>query len=125
MHEKIIRAYFQGWENQDWGAVRRQLADGFTFTSPAPDDHISLEQFHAKCWSQAQHIQGFDFVRISEAAQRGRTAEQDAFALVHVLTKQGRVIRNVEYFRFENGKIESIEVFFGGTGQGFPTNMGP
>ncbi len=45
-----------------------------------------------------------------------------AFALVHVITTDDRVIRNTEYFAFENGKIRSIEVFFGGTGQGFPTN---
>lgn len=115
MHESIIKAYFRGWADKDWSAVRSQLADGFTFTSPAPDDHISIEQFHAKCWNQAEHIQRFEFVRIT-------ASEQDAFALVHVITQEGRVIRNVEHFRFESGKIASIEVFFGGTGQGFPSN---
>ena len=29
---------------------------------------------------------------------------------------------NIEYFNFINGKIRSIEVFFGGAGEGFPTN---
>jgi hypothetical protein len=41
---------------------------------------------------------------------------------VHVITTDERVIRNTEYFTFESGRIRSIEVFFGGTGQGFPTN---
>jgi hypothetical protein len=115
MHERIIKDYFGGWEGKDWNAVRDQLAAGFTFTSPAPDDDITIEQFHAKCWNQAEHIQRFEFVRIV-------SAEADAFALVHVITKAGRRLRNIEYFRFDNGKIASIEVFFGGTGEGFPTN---
>ena len=59
--------------------------------------------------------QRFEFVRIV-------SGEADAFALVHVITKQGRRLRNIEYFRFDNGKIASIEVFFGGTGEGFPSN---
>jgi ketosteroid isomerase-like protein len=114
-HERLIKDYFRGWEDKDWNAVRSQLAEGFTFTSPAPDDHIPTERFRAKCWNQAEHIQRFEFMRIA-------AGESDAFALVHVITKQGRIIRNVEHFRFDNGKIESIEVFFGGAGEGFPTN---
>lgn len=116
MGEEIIREYFGGWERKDWNAVRRHLDDAFTFTSPAPDDHISVAEFRAKCWNQAEHIQRFEFVRIVGN-------EREAFALMHVITKDGRTIRNTEYFTFENGKIRSIEVFFGGSGQGFPTNQ--
>ncbi len=47
---------------------------------------------------------------------------KEAFALVHVITTDNKVIRNIEYFNFSNGKIKSIEVFFGGEGEGFPTN---
>ncbi len=114
-HEKIIRDYFMGWVKKDWNLVSAQLADGFTFTSPAPDDHISMEKFKKKCWVQAEHIQNFDFIKIIGD-------EDEAFAIVHVLTKDRKIIRNTEYFSFSNGKIKAIEVFFGGTGQGFPTN---
>ncbi len=38
--DKIIRTYFSGYEKKDWNIVSSQLAEGFTFTSPAPDDHI-------------------------------------------------------------------------------------
>ena len=116
MHEAIIKGYFEGWEKKNWDAVASHLALGFTFTSPAPDDHISVATFREKCWSQAEHIQRFDFVRILGN-------ESEAFALVHVITKEGRVIRNTEFFTFKDGKIQAIEVFFGGTGQGFPTNQ--
>lgn len=114
-HERIIKGYFAGWEKKDWAAVARHLAKEFTFTSPAPDDAIPTESFKAKCWPQAGHIRRFEFVKIigDEAA---------AFAIVHVITQDGRIIRNTEYFIFQDGKIRSIEVFFGGTGQGFPTH---
>ena len=114
-YEKIIKDYFSGWVKKDWNVVSSQLADGFTFTSAAPDDHISTEKFKEKCWVQAQHIQKFEFVKIM-----GNDSE--AFAIVHVITTDNKVIRNIEYFNFNNGKIKSIEVFFGGAGQGFPTN---
>jgi len=114
-HEKIIKEYFSGWVRKDWNIVASQLADGFTFTSSAPDDHISITKFREKCWVQADHIKRFDFVKIVGDSK-------EAFALVHVITTDDRVIRNIEYFNFENGKIKSIEVFFGKTDEGFPTN---
>ncbi len=115
-HEKTIRAYFSGWEQKNWEAVASHLAEDFTFTSPAPDDNISIAQFKEKCWPQAAHIVKFEFPRFFEKA--GETA-----AIIHVVTSDGRTIRNIEYFHFNSeGKIKSIEVFFGGTGQGFPTN---
>ena len=80
-----------------------------------PDDHISVEKFKEKCWEQATHIQRFEFMKISGNSE-------EAFAIIHVVTTDNRIIRNVEYFTFANGKIKSIEVFFGGSGQGFPTN---
>ena len=114
-HEQIIKDYFSGWVKKDWRIVASHLADGFTFTSAAPDDHLPVAKFKEKCWEQAQHIKRFDFIKITGDAR-------EAFAIIHVITTDDRVIRNVEYFNFENGKIKSIEVFFGGEGKGFPTN---
>jgi hypothetical protein len=115
LHKKIIKNYFEGWVQKDWSMVSAQLDDGFTFTSAAPDDHISIEKFKEKCWTQAAYIKRFDFIKIIGN-------ENEAFAIVHVITSDNKVIRNTEYFNFSNGKIKSIEVFFGGTGQGFPTS---
>ena len=117
-YERIIKNYFDGWVKKDWNLVHGQLAEGFTFTSAAPDDHISEEKFKEKCWVQAAYIQRFEFIKI--------TGDHDeAFAIMQVVTNDNRIIRNVEYFTFSNGKIKSIEVFFGGGGQGFPTNTRP
>jgi hypothetical protein len=113
--EKIIRNYFSGWEKKDWNTVAKNLAEGFTFTSAAPDDHINIGQFKDKCWVQSEHVKTFEFPKVTETGNQ-------AFAIVHVITTDNRVIRNIEFFTFEGNKIKSIEVFFGNTGQGFPTN---
>lgn len=111
----LIRRYFDGWQNKDWPAVARLLGANFTFTSPAPDDHIDLAAYQQKCWRQAEYIRHVDLPSVFGD-------EHSALAIVHVHTNDGSVIRNVEHFAFENGKISSIEVFFGGTGRGYPTN---
>lgn len=116
-YEKTIKNYYGGFEKKDWKQVADQLAEDFTFTSPAPDDHISLDKFKIKCWPQSEHIRRFEFIKII-----GNTEE--AFAIIQVITTDNKVIRNTEYFRFNNnGRIKSIEVFFGGNGQGYPTNV--
>lgn len=114
--ESIIKGYFSGWEKKNWDVVAAHLAEGFTFTSPAPDDHLPADRFKAKCWNQAAHIRRFEFPCIIGDGN-------SAFAIVHVVTQDNRVLRNTEYFTFQDGKIKSIEVFFGGSGLGFPTNQ--
>lgn len=113
--ENIIKSYFSGWENKNWDQVLNQLAKDFTFTSPNNDDHISIEKFKEKCWVQANYIKGFEFITIIEHGN-------SAFAILQVNTKENKVIRNAEFFTFKDGKIQSIEVFFGGTGAGYPSN---
>jgi len=118
LQERIIKDYFEGWVKKDWNLVERQLSEGFTFTSAAPDDHIPVEKFKEKCWPQATHIKWFEFVKIVGS-------NDEVFAIIHVVTNDSRIIRNIEYFTFSNEKIKTIEVFFGGSGHGFPTNTKP
>ena len=41
------------------------LADNFTFTSAAPDDHISKSTFKTQCWdTQSALIEAFDLQRV-------------------------------------------------------------
>jgi ketosteroid isomerase-like protein len=114
-NEKIIRNYFGGFVKKDWNQVAAQLDENFTFTSPAPDDHINTDQFRKKCWPQAAQIKDFEFVKIVDLGD-------EVIAVMHVITTDSKVLRNIEYFNFKDGRIVSIEVFFGGTGAGFPTN---
>jgi hypothetical protein len=111
----IIKTYFSGYEKKDWSITASQLADGFTFSSPAPDDHITIDAYKQRCWPQSKFIKKFDFVSIVQDGNH-------AFALYNLTTTDNKVIRNAEYYTFKDGKIQSIECFFGGSGAGYPTN---
>jgi len=44
-HEKVIKQYYAAYEKKDWHMLELILDDGFTFTSPAGDDHINLKLY--------------------------------------------------------------------------------
>jgi hypothetical protein len=111
--EEIIRAYYSGWERKDWQTVRGLLADDFTFTSPNDDDHIDVQKFHVKCWPQSAWVQRFDLEIVV-----GR--ENDAFVKTLCRTTNGKSMQNVEYFRFDDRQIKSVECYFGSK-LGFPS----
>ena len=106
-NEEIIRKWYAAWEKKDLGTFDSMLADNFTFSSAAGDDHISKSTFKTQCWdTQSGFIEHFDLERIS-------TGADDAFVKYLCHTKNGKSFRNVEYFRIRNGKLESLECYFG------------
>ncbi len=106
-NEEIIREWYAAWENKDLGTFNTLLADNFTFSSAAGDDHISKSTFKTQCWdTQINFIEHFDLERIT-------TGAEDAFVKYLCHTKNGKSFRNVEYLRIKNGKLESIECYFG------------
>lgn len=106
-NEKIIRKWYAAWENKDLATFNELLADNFTFSSAAGDDHISKGTFKTRCWdTQINFIGHFDLERIT-------TGADDAFVKYLCHTKNGKSFRNVEYLRITNGKLESIECYFG------------
>ncbi|HEY2527195.1 MAG TPA: nuclear transport factor 2 family protein [Xanthobacteraceae bacterium] len=110
--EKLIRAYYAGWEKKDWSVVDGFLADSFTFSSAAPDDHISKAAFKTQCWdTQATSIDRFNLESVLTNANGA-----EAFVKYLCNTKKGTSFRNIEYFRFAGSKIGAIECYFGGPG---------
>jgi ketosteroid isomerase-like protein len=108
--EAIIRKWYKMWveEKKDWAPFSALLADNFTFSSAAGDDHISKSAFKTNCWdTQINFIDGFDLERVIGNGDW-------AFAKYLCRTKNGKSFRNVEYFQIRDGKIESIECYFGG-----------
>ena len=106
-NEELIRRWYAGWEKKDWSPLDRLLADDFTFSSAAGDDHISKSTFKTRCWeTQIDFIKHFDLERVTAGAD-------DAFVKYLCHTKNGKSFRNVEYLRLRNGKLESIECYFG------------
>ena len=110
--EEAIKTYLTGFEKKDWNMVASQFTDDFTFTSPAGDDHISLEKYKEKCFPTSRFFKKIDFPKIMVDANT-------AFAIYDITTTDNRLVHNVEYYTFKNGKIKSIECFFG-AGAGYP-----
>jgi hypothetical protein len=108
--EEIVRKWSKTWEveKKDWGPFDVLLADNFTFSSAAGDDHISKSAFKTNCWdTQINFIGQFELERVVASGN-------EAFAKYLCHTKNGKSFRNVEYFRLKDGKVESIECYFGG-----------
>jgi len=121
--EKLIRNFFDGFEKKDWNIVVGQVSEDFTFTSPNGDDHINLAKYKEKCWTAG--LKFFKHIIFSKIMVDGNTA----FAMYDITTTDNKIFHNVEYYTFSNGKIKSIETFFGaGTfffaGTQYPGNKG-
>ena len=105
--DETIRKWYAVWEQKDWHPVDILLADDFTFSSAAGDDHISKSAFKAQCWqTQINFIERFDLQRVFGSGN-------EAFVMYVCRTKNGKSFRNVEYFRLRDDKVEAIECYFG------------
>ena len=106
-NEEVVRKWYAAWEQKNWGPVDSLLADNFTFTSAAGDDHISKSTFKTRCWeTQIDFIKHFDLEQVA-------TGADDAFVKYLCHTRNGKSFRNVEYLRIKNGQLQSIECYFG------------
>ena len=109
-NDEIVRKWYAAWENKDLDTFNALLADDFTFSSAAGDDHISKPTFKSKCWdTQVNFIGHFDLERVS-------TGANDAFVKYLCHTTNGKSFRNVEYLRVRDGKVETLECYLGGAG---------
>ena len=105
--EETIRKWYAAWEKKDWHPVDVLLADDFTFTSAAGDDHISKSAFKKQCWeTQIDFIERFDLQRVFGSGN-------EALVLYVCRTKNGKTFRNVEYLRLRDDKVAAIECYFG------------
>lgn len=108
-NEKTIRDYYAAWEKKDWRPLDGLIADDFTFSSAAGDDHISKSVFKARCWEhQNAFIRHFDLQRIFGSGN-------EAFVMYVCRTENAKSFRNVEYIRLRADKVEAIECYFGAT----------
>src|SRR5580698_2524345 len=106
-NEEVVRKWYAAWEKKDWGPVDALLADNFTFTSAAGDDHISKSVFKTRCWeTQIDFIKRFELERVIGSGN-------EAFVKYLCRTKNGKSFRNVELLRVTDERVEAIECYFG------------
>jgi len=81
------------------------LADDFSFSSPL-DVGLDRAGYFRRCWPGAGNGQKFNFLRLIEHG--------DEVVVTYELIKlDGSKGRNTEIMRIQNGKIVSVEVYFG------------
>jgi len=114
-NERAVRNWYNLWvDNRDWAAFDAAMTDDFTFTAASGEDHISKTQFKSECWqNQIGHIKRFD---LEQMVSKGH----EVFVKYRCRTMGGAAFRNVELLRVREGKIASIECYFGSTA-GYPT----
>ena len=84
MSEELIRKWYTVWKDKDFATFNNMLADNFTFSSAAGDDHISKSTFKTQCWdTQINFIKDFDLERVT-------TGPNDAFVKYLCYTKNGK-----------------------------------
>jgi ketosteroid isomerase-like protein len=106
-NEATIRRWYTAWEKNDWHPVDMLLADNFTFSSAAGDDHISKSAFKTQCWdTQIGFIERFDLQHVFGSGN-------EALVMYVCRTKSGKTFSNVEYVRLHEDKVEAIECYFG------------
>ncbi|KAA6464674.1 nuclear transport factor 2 family protein [Acidobacteria bacterium AB60] len=108
--EDIVRRWYKAWVEKDEAGFEGMMAENFTFSSAAGDDHISRSTFKTQCWdTQAKLIARSDLERVM-------TNGNEAFVKYLCQTTNGKSFRNVEYLRISDGKLEALECYFGGAG---------
>ncbi len=101
----LVRRYFAAYKSADLNAIEPLLTDDFTFTSPY-DDHIDRATYFERCWPGAGTFECHDLKRIFVDGN-------ECFVLYESAAKNGSLFRNTEFFRFDGGRTQSVEVFFG------------
>ena len=108
---ELAKAYYRAYETGDRAFVENNLAPGFTFTSPF-DDHIGREEYFRRCWPQQTIRKKFDFVTVMQSGNQVFVAYDAEMRVPNAVHPAAR-FRNAELMSFEQGKLKSVEVFFG------------
>jgi ketosteroid isomerase-like protein len=103
---QTVRDMYAAYAADDRGAVEPLLADDLVFSAP-PDVGIDRATYFERCWPNAGHVAGFDYVRLRETG--------DEVLVTYEATRaDGTRFRNTELFGFaDDGRIATVEVYFG------------
>lgn len=107
----IARGYYRAYEQFDRAFMEEHLAADFTFTSPF-DDHIDRAAYFARCWPKQPLHQKFDFVSLVQDGDKVFVAYDCTMRMPNSTHPAAR-FRNAELMTFADGKLKSVDVFFG------------
>jgi uncharacterized protein (TIGR02246 family) len=105
---RIVRDYYAAYEAADRTAIVPLLAEDFRFSSPL-DDRIDLATYLAKCWPFSSERPHFEIETLLES--------DGVVSATYRCTSSSRPsFRNTELFRFRDGEVVEIAVYFGRDG---------
>jgi ketosteroid isomerase-like protein len=102
---EMIRKYFTAFEAKNWEVIKEITSDDLIFTTQH-DDHINKQEFLAKCLSHGVKMKSFKIEKIISEGD-------EAYVTYLAEVDNGNSFRNTEFFVMENGKIKTIDVYFG------------
>jgi ketosteroid isomerase-like protein len=105
--EPAARGLFEAFFNRRREDAEALIADDFTFTSPY-DDGIDRATYFERCWPNGDHFSDFRIERVSVDGD-------GAFVTYFCTTKDGTSFRNTEYLGVRDGRVQSVDVYFGAT----------
>ena len=101
----IAKACLQAYVDKDRQAIEGLVADEFHFTSPL-DNKLDRATYFNRCWPNSKSM---DSASVSEqSADLG-----DRAFVVYEAVANGKRFRNCEMHTTCNGKLVSVEVYFG------------
>jgi ketosteroid isomerase-like protein len=101
----LIRSCYAAYENRDRPALEAVLSEDFHFTSPI-DNRLDRETYLRICWPNSASLERFEILKLVIDGDQ-------AFVTYEARAKGNRRFRNTELFRVRDGKIASVEVYFG------------
>jgi ketosteroid isomerase-like protein len=100
----LARACLQAYVDKDRATIEALLADDFQFTSPI-DNALDRATYFARCWPNSEDARAFSVVESADLGDR-------AFAVYDAQSTSKR-FRNCERYVARDGKLVSVEVYFG------------
>jgi len=101
---ELARACMQAYVDKDRRAAEALIADDFHFTSPL-DNALDRATYFARCWPNSASMREVTVVQSVDVGE-------SAFIVYEAGTAKKRV-RNCELHTARNGKLVSVEVYFG------------
>ena len=102
---EIVRACFVAYEDKDGRAIEELLSKDFVFSSPL-DNKIDRQTYLDRCWPISKNVHDFKLVNLV-------TSGSQVFVTYISTLNSGKSFRNTEIFEVADGKIKSVEVYFG------------
>lgn len=102
---EIVRACFVAYEDKDRRAIEELLSKDFVFSSPL-DNKIDRQTYLDRCWPISKNVHDFKLVNLVASGSQ-------VFVTYNSTLDTGDSFRNTEIFEVADGKIKSVEVYFG------------